>query len=182
MTDLASFNAMVRKWADRQPTQYRRTALAFGYPCDRQTHSFDQTLEWVSKRSRKRTGEGVSESTLKRHLKVFEASDVITVERRRDGSRNKSSVYHVDFDKVIEAEAMGKQQRRRNRAENAERQAWLDSLDVEPPEDAEPLKHAGSDMDTCPACQIVPDNDNRDPWGDKKWKTHVANGGKDHWD
>jgi hypothetical protein len=135
MTAIATFNAMVRKWASRQPTKYRRTALAFGYRCDRQTHSFGGTLQWISKQSRKRPGEGVSESTLGRHLKDFEANGVITVERRRSGSRNESSVYHVDFDKVIEVGDMGRRQRRRNRVEDAEHAAFLESTDVEPPED-----------------------------------------------
>src|SRR5260370_29754543 len=104
MKELASFNAMVRKWADKQPAKYRLTALAFGYPCNRKTHSFDQTLDWISKRSRKRDGEGVSRSTLVRHLPAFVASGVIEVERRRDNDKNMSSVYHVDFSKAIEPE------------------------------------------------------------------------------
>jgi DNA-binding transcriptional ArsR family regulator len=152
MKELDSFNAMVRKWADKQPAKYRLTALAFGYPCNRKTHSFDQTLEWVSRRSRKRDGEGVSESTLKRHLKVFEASGVITVERRRNGSQNMSSVYHVDFAKVV--------------AEDADRDAWLNSLGDLP-------KHVGWDINACPACQALPDGGTLE--------THIANGGDDPW-
>jgi len=173
MKELASFNAMVRKWANRQPAKYRLTALAFGYPCNRKTHSFDQTLDWISKRSRKREGEGVSRRKLADDLKVFEANGVIEVERRRNGSQNMSSVYHVCFDKVIEVEDMGKSQRRRNR-EDAERAAFFASLDVEPPEDAEPPKHVGF-MGDCPACMTLPDNlDSLD--------IHLANGGKDPWD
>ena len=130
MKELDAFNAMVRQWADKQPAKYKLSALAFGYPCNRKTHSFDQTLDWVARRARKR-GEGVSLRKLKDDLKVFEASGVIEVERRRDGARNKSSVYHVHFDKHIEPEAedMGRRQRRRN---NDERRAWIASLDVEP--------------------------------------------------
>jgi hypothetical protein len=202
MTDLGSFNAMVRQWADKQPARYRLSALAFGYPCNRKTHSFDQTLAWVSKRSRKRPGEGVSLRKLKDDLGVFEASGVIEVERRRDGARNKSSVYHVRFDRVIQADDMGKRQRRRGRAvqanvvsaakvtEDAERQAFLASLDVEPPEDesaaqdhivsankmvgdAKP-KHEGY-PDKCEACKRIPDA------ADAFYK-HLANGGKDPWD
>jgi DNA-binding transcriptional ArsR family regulator len=101
MKDLASFNRMVRKWADKQPKMYRKTALAFGYRCDTNTHSFDGTLAWISKKSRERKGEGVSRPTLERHLKVFEKHGVITVERRRNGSQNMSSFYHVNFDKLI---------------------------------------------------------------------------------
>src|SRR5260370_5118589 len=152
MKELASFNAMVRKWADKQPAKYRLTALAFGCPGNRKTHSFDQTLGWVSKRSRKRPGEGVSESTLGRHLKVFEANGVITVERRRDGSQNMSSVYHVDFGKVI--------------AEGADHDAWLSSLGDLP-------KHAGWDINACPGCQALPDG--------ATLETHIANGGDDPW-
>ena len=130
--NLSSFNAMVRKWADIQPVKYRLTALAFGYRCDRLTHSFSGTLQWISKKSRERKGEGVSRATLVRDLTAFRASGVITVENRRDGSRNMSSVYHVDFGKVVEAEDMGKRQRRRKREtghfEDAEYQAWVNSL------------------------------------------------------
>jgi DNA-binding transcriptional ArsR family regulator len=149
MRKLASFNAMVRKWADKQPPMYRKTALAFGYRCDVNSHSFDQTLEWVAKQSRKRKGEGVSESTLKRHLKVFEASGVITVERRRNGDKNMSSAYRVDFAKVI-----------------VDHDAWLGSLGDLP-------KHAGWDINACTACQALPDgatlethiaNGGDDPW------------------
>ena len=190
MTAIAAFNALVREWADRQPAKYRRTALAFGYRCDRRTHSFSGTLQWVSKQSRKRDGEGVSRATLVRHLAVFAASGVITVERRRDNDKNQSSVYHVDFDKLIdetiEVPDMGKRQRRRNRetvtsqdaevsqmAGDAERAAFLASLDVEPPDDIEPVSHVGADLDACPACV---DGD----W-DKRLRKHVAGGGQDPW-
>jgi hypothetical protein len=102
MDDLSSFNATVRKWADRQPLKYRKTALAFGYRCDRRTHSFDGTLQWISKKSRERPGEGVSVPTLQRHLKVFSSQGVIEVERRRnDGGMNMSSVYYVNFGMVL---------------------------------------------------------------------------------
>lgn len=185
MTDLTSFNAMIRKWADEQPVRYRLTALAFGYRCDRKTHSFDGTLRWISKKSRERAGEGVSRSKLADDLKAFEANGVISVERRRDGSRNKSSIYHVDFDKVIETD-MGRRQRRRNREtagqehfvrshKMVEDPAWLASLDVEPPEDIEPPKHEGWDLDACAACQLLP--------GDvgEKLSIHIAKGGLDPW-
>ena len=95
---------MVRKWADKQPAKYRKTALAFGYRCDRESHSFDGTLAWISKKSRERKGEGVSRPTLERHLPVFEKHGVITVERRRNGGQNMSSVYHVHFDRFIGTE------------------------------------------------------------------------------
>jgi hypothetical protein len=72
MRKLESFNAMVRKWADKQPAKYRKTALAFGYRCDVKSHSFSGTLAWISKKSRERKGEGVSRPTLERHLPVFE--------------------------------------------------------------------------------------------------------------
>jgi hypothetical protein len=154
---------MVRQWADKQPARYRLSALAFGYPCNRQTHTVEGTLAWIAKHSRKRTGEGVSRATLVRHLPTFVAYGVITVERRRDNDKNKSSVYHVDFSRVIEVEDMGKRQRRRERAaqrgsdnmslpsEDAERQAWLASLDIDPPEDA---VHTSVDrLPDCPACK-----------------------------
>jgi len=181
MKELDVFNAKVRQWAGRQPAKYRLTALAFGYLCNRKTHSFSQTLDWVSKRSRKRPGEGVSRRKLAEDLRVFEASGVITVERRRSGSFNMSSVYHVDFDKVIdpEAEDMGKRQRRRNRNDDAEREAFYASLDVEPPpEDIEPAEHAGWDMDACPACVPLA---SEDEW-DARLKRHVDGGGQDPWD
>jgi DNA-binding transcriptional ArsR family regulator len=95
---------MVRKWADQQPAKYRNTALAFGYRCDRKSHSFSGTLAWISRKSRERKGEGVSRPTLVRHLPVFEKYGVITVERRRDGDKNMSSVYHVYFDRFIGSE------------------------------------------------------------------------------
>lgn len=98
--DLAKFNTMVREWADRQPAKYRHAALAFGYRCDTETHSFSGTLEWVSRLSW-RYGYGVSRATLVRHLRVFREHGVITVERRRKDDKNMSSVYHVDFDRYI---------------------------------------------------------------------------------
>src|SRR5712664_1438886 len=107
MKDLTKFDRMVREWAGRQPKKCRKTALAFGYRCNTKTHSFDQTLRWISQQSRKRSGEGVSERTLKRHLPVFEKHGVITVERRRDGDKNMSSVYHVHFDRFIGSEDGG---------------------------------------------------------------------------
>lgn len=175
MKELDAFNAMVRRWADRQPARYRLSALAFGYRCDRKTHSFSQTLEWISKQSRKRKGEGISESTLQRHLRVFEASGVITVERRRINDKNASSVYHVDFDKLIEAEDMSRRQRRRNRqagqAEDAERQAWLASLGDNAPE---PPKHTGDDMRVCEGCLAMPDSK-------QSVQAHVDGGGDDPW-
>lgn len=178
MKELDAFNAKVRQWADRQPAKYRLTALAFGYRCNRKTHSFDGTLQWISKQSRKREGEGVSESTLGRHLRIFIASGVIEVERRRNGSFNMSSVYHVNFDKdideTIEVPDMGKRQRRRNRTEDAEREAFLASLDVEPPEDAEKVKHSGL-MDACPVCSLLPQNR-------LDVDVHLAKGGQDAWD
>lgn len=176
MKELDAFNRMVRSWADKQPARYRLSALAFGYPCNRKTHCFDQTLKWVSERSRKREGEGVSRATLVRHLPVFVAYGVIEVERRRDNDKNMSSVYHVDFSKVIEPEAedMGRRERQRRRAE---RQAWLASMDVEPPEDDKPpLAHEGYDLAKCPGCQATPGPDH------DKLETHLANGGKDPWE
>ena len=179
MKELASFNALVRQWADRQPAGYKLSALAFGYRCDRLTHSFDGTLKWISEQSRKRKGEGVSRATLARHLKVFEADGVITVERRRNLDKNMSSVYHVDFDKVIEAEDMGRRQRRRNRetrpAEDAGQRAWIDSMEVDPPVDADRPEHSGKDLTACPACQALPEDAD-------KLKIHVAHGGQDPWD
>lgn len=160
MKELSSFNAMVLQWAGRQPAKYRLTALAFGYRCDRLTHSFDGTLEWVSKKSRQRKGEGVSISTLGRHLRVFEASGVITVERRRNGSRNMSSVYRVDFGRVIEAEDM----------DSREYRAWVDSL-------ADPPEHSGKDLDACPGCRALPKHQRDGMLG-----IHLANGGLDPWD
>lgn len=178
MSNLASFNAMVRKWADQQPDRYRLSALAFGYRCDRKTHSFGGTLQWISKKSRERPGEGVSRATLVRHLSAFIASGVITVERRRDNDKNMSSVYHVDFDKVIKVEDMGRRQRRRNRetipADDAERQAWLSSLGDESPDS---LKHEGSDLSACPGCQALPERQR-----DDKLAIHLASGGLDPWD
>jgi DNA-binding transcriptional ArsR family regulator len=103
MRKLEAFNAMVRKWADKQPKMYRKTALAFGYRCDMKSHSVDGTLAWISKKSRERKGEGVSRATLERHLPVFEKHGVITAERRRNGDKNMSSVYHVHFDRFIGA-------------------------------------------------------------------------------
>lgn len=99
--DLAKFNQQVRKWADGQPRKYRKTALAFGYRCDTETHSFSGTEKWISQQSRKRSGEGVSERTIQRHLKAFEKHGVIEVERRRNGDKNMSSVYTVHFDRFI---------------------------------------------------------------------------------
>jgi hypothetical protein len=98
---LRQHNAMVRKWAAEQPARYRLTAKAFGYRCDAQTHSFAGTVEWISRKSRERKGEGISQAKIKRDLKVFEAAGVITRERRRNGERNAPSLYHVDFGKVI---------------------------------------------------------------------------------
>lgn len=99
--DLRAFNAMVRAWAARQPKRYRSTALAFGYRCDKVSHSFQGTMEWVSRCSRRRPGEYVSVAKIKRDLKVFAAAGAITAERQRDGDRNAPSVYHVDFERVI---------------------------------------------------------------------------------
>jgi len=99
--DLTKFNRMVRKWADQQPKMYRKTALAFGYRCDTKTHSFSGTEKWIAKKSRERCGEGISERTVQRHLKVFEKHGVITVERRRNDGQNMSSVYTVHFDRFI---------------------------------------------------------------------------------
>ena len=111
--ELREFNKMVRDWADKQPAQYRKTALAFGYRCDIETHSFDGTQEWIAKKSRERKGEDVSVSTIKRHLKTFKEQGVITEEKRRgDGAKNKSSIYTVDFGRFVE---VGK---RRNRESN----------------------------------------------------------------
>ena len=101
MKDLDKFNKMVRHWAEQMPAKYRKTALAFGYRCDKKTHSFDGTLRWISQQSRKRSGEGVSRATLERHLKVFEKHGVIEIERRRNGDKNMSSVYTVHFDRFI---------------------------------------------------------------------------------
>ncbi len=152
MKELASFNRMVRKWADQQPKMYRKTALAFGYRCDMNSHTFDGTLAWISKKSRERKGEGVSRATLVRHLTVFTEHGVIRVETRRDGDRNTSSVYHVDFGKVI--------------AEDADHDAWLSSLGDLP-------KHVGWDINACAACQALPDG--------ATLETHIANGGDDPW-
>jgi hypothetical protein len=132
-TKLAALNVMVRQWADRQPPKYRLSALAFGYRCDVKSQSFDGTLKWISNKTRGRpNGEFVSLRTLKDHLRVFEAHGVIRVQRHRNGSRNKSSIYFVDFDKSIEAtEGMGNRQRRRARDERAGYEDHLASLDAE---------------------------------------------------
>jgi DNA-binding transcriptional ArsR family regulator len=98
--ELAKFDVMVRQWADSQPEKYRKSALAFGYPCNTETHSFSGTEEWIAKHARKNRID-ISERTIQRHLKVFERSGVITVERRREGNKNVSSLYHVHFDKTI---------------------------------------------------------------------------------
>lgn len=113
--ELRDFNKMVREWADKQPARYRKTALAFGYRCDRETNSFEGTQEWIAKKSRERKGEGVSESTILRHLKVFKEHGVITEEKRRGGgAKNKSSIYTVDFGRIVET---GKQ-------EHGDRESW----------------------------------------------------------
>lgn len=101
MKKLERHNARVRRWANQQPAKYRKSALAFGYRCDADSCSFSGTLDWISKKSRQRKGEGVSRKTLVRHLRAFEDQEVIKVERRRNGDKNMSSVYTVDFDKVI---------------------------------------------------------------------------------
>jgi hypothetical protein len=98
---LQQHNVMVRKWAAEQPERYRLTAKAFGYRCDAETHSFAGTVEWISRKSRERKGDGISPAKIKRDLKVFEAYGVITRERRRNGDRNAPSVYHVDFGRVL---------------------------------------------------------------------------------
>jgi hypothetical protein len=102
--ELKAFNKKVKDWALSQPAKYRKTALAFGYRCDKREHCFTGTLKWTSKKSRERTGEGVSVSTLKRHLKVFQDEGLIKVEhgQRKQSDRNVASTYHVDFDAVID--------------------------------------------------------------------------------
>jgi hypothetical protein len=138
--DLTDFNRMVREWADGQPPIYRKTALAFGYPCNIKTHSFDQTLEWIAKNTRKPKypGPQVSRPTVVRHLAMFRDYDVITVERRRDGDRNMSSVYHVHFDRYI---GTG----------DAERDAFVESLAVpeQPVSPAMPAECYGHDPLKC---------------------------------
>jgi len=57
--------------------------------------------------------------------------------------------------------------------EDAERQAWLASLDIEPPRHAERPKHEGY-RDACPACKLLPDNLHT-------LDVHLANGGQDPW-
>lgn len=100
MSKLSDFNEQVREWADRQPPKYRKSARAFGYRCNVNSHSFSGTIAWISRLSR-RYGYGVSERTLKSHLKDYEASGVIKVERRRNLDKNMSSVYYVNLDAVI---------------------------------------------------------------------------------
>ena len=124
--ELREFNKLVRDWADKQPAQYRKTALAFGYRCNIETGSFDGTLEWIAKKSRERKGESVSVSTLKRHLKTFKEQGVITEEKRRgDGAKNKSSIYTVDFGRNVE---VGKRPRHGNRESNGRNPGWSNDL------------------------------------------------------
>lgn len=102
---LEAHNRMVRRWADRQPPKYRKSARAFGYRCDTRTHSFAGTLDWISRKSRERPGEGVSRRTLFRHLAEFTEQGLVTVEKRRNGDKNMSSVYKVNFDVVMRESA-----------------------------------------------------------------------------
>lgn len=101
---LDKHNRECRRWAGRQPVKYRKSLLAFAYRANTETHSFDGTLQWVSKKSRERPGEGVSVSTLIRHLKVFRAHGLVTEQKRRNGDKNMSSVYTLHFDAVISDE------------------------------------------------------------------------------
>ena len=100
---LARFNQMVRDWANAQPAKYRKSALAFGFPCDMKTYSFDQTLKWISDQTRWRDGgrDFASARTLRRHLPVFQRHCVIAVEKRQRNGMNASSVYHINFDRCI---------------------------------------------------------------------------------
>ena len=60
--------------------------------------------------------------------------------------------------------------------------AFLASLEVTPPEDIEPPEHKGDNLYECPGCQALPDyNDTQDPYGDKRLRVHLANGGDDPW-
>src|SRR5690348_13050897 len=98
--NLTEHNQRVRKWADSQPPKYRLSAMAFGYPANKDTCSHDYRLRDLARMSRRRR-KGVSVRTLISHLPAFEACGAIRVERRRKRNRNQSSVYHIDFTKVI---------------------------------------------------------------------------------
>lgn len=134
--DLAKFNAMVRKWADQQPKKYRKSARAFGFPCDMETHSFSGTEKWIARHARS-VGIDISESTIQRHLKDFEAYGVITVERRRDKDKNQSSIYHVHFDRFI---GTG----------DTERDAFLTELAMPDRPALPPEAYQGHNVTTCP--------------------------------
>ena len=104
--NLTEHNTRVRAWADRQPLQYRLSALAFGYPADTETCSHSYTLAKLSLMSRRRKGQGVSRSTLAAHLQAFKASGVITVVKQRGASgRQGPSVYTIDFSKAVSEKA-----------------------------------------------------------------------------
>jgi hypothetical protein len=100
---LAGHNSRVRAWANKQPPKYRKSALAFGYPCDRFACEFTQTLRWVQANARK-NGVDISESTLKRHLVVFKQAGVIEETKHRAGKENRASTYRVHFDRVMPTE------------------------------------------------------------------------------
>jgi DNA-binding transcriptional ArsR family regulator len=102
MDDLMTFNATVREWAEKQSPKYRKTAAAFAYPADMHTHSHDFRISDISKMSRKRgKGQGVSVSTLTRHLPVLERHGLISAERRQRTGRNQTSIYRIDFARII---------------------------------------------------------------------------------
>jgi hypothetical protein len=106
--NLTEHNTRVRAWADRQPLQYRLSALAFGYPADTETCKHSFTLAKLSRMSRRRRGQGVSRSTLAAHLAVFKASGVIKAEKRRGASgRQGPNVYTIDFTKAISEATAG---------------------------------------------------------------------------
>jgi hypothetical protein len=97
---LDAHNARVCEWASNQPAKYRKTALAFGYPCNVETASFTGTLEWVQDHARKQHID-ISRPTLVRHLKVFREYGLIEVEPHRRGDKNAASTYTVHFDRIV---------------------------------------------------------------------------------